>query len=145
MVFQVFRYIAAFNTLRKSLRNSGFTNTGFTDQYRVIFTLTAQDADDITDFRITADDRVEFMCFCHLNQILAILLQRVISVLRVVRRYRLVGTNLRDSLHEVFFGDAERLKDLACCLVCTANQAEEDPLHTDIFIFHLLGLGLSGV
>ena len=92
-VLQVFRHITLDDTLGQALSNGGFTDTGFTDQYRVVLALTAQDADDVTDFGITADDGVKLVGLGHLDQILAVFLQRIVGVLGVIAGHTLVAAH----------------------------------------------------
>ena len=79
LVLQAIRNIAPDDTLSQTFYDGGFTNTGFTDENRVVFRLTGQDTDHIPDLRVTADDRIQFLVPGFLHQILAIFVQGIIS------------------------------------------------------------------
>ena len=92
-VLQVLRHIPLDDTLGQALSNGGFTDTAFTDQYRVVLALTAQDADDVADLGVTADYRVQLVGLGHLHQILAVFLQRIVGVLGVIAGHALVAAH----------------------------------------------------
>ena len=91
LIFQSFRYISADDSLCKSFYNCSFTYTRFTDQHRVIFCLTGQDTNHITDLFITSDDRIQFLVSCFFNKILTVFIQCIISCFRIVRSYSLIS------------------------------------------------------
>ena len=51
LVFQAVRNIAPDDTLSQTFYSGCFTNTGFTDQNRIVFRLTGKDTDHVTDLR----------------------------------------------------------------------------------------------
>ena len=93
LVFQGIRNIAPDDTLSQTFYGCGFTNTGFTDEDRIVFRLTGKDTDHITDLRITADDRIQFLVSGFLHQILAVFVQGIISYLRVVAGHALIAAD----------------------------------------------------
>ncbi len=90
---QIFRYIALYDALCQALGNSSLTDASFTDEHGVVLALTAQDADDVTDLGVTADDGVKLVGLGHLHQILAVFLQRIVGVLGVIAGHALVATH----------------------------------------------------
>ena len=143
-VFQVFGHIAAHDTLGKALSDSRFTNTSFTDQHRVVLALTGQDADNIADLGITANDGIQLVGTGGFHQILAIFFQGVIGRFGVISGHALVAAHGGQHLHELFRCDAKLLEQLASHAAGALQHAHKDMLHADIFILHLLGLLFSG-
>ena len=92
LVFQTFRHITAYDSLCKSLYNSGFSDTWFTDQNRVVFRLTGKDADHIPDLLITSDHRIQLLIPRPFHQILSVFVQRIIGSFRIVTCNSLVAS-----------------------------------------------------
>ena len=92
-VFQVFGHIAAHDALRQTLGDGGFTNAGLADQAGVVFGLTGQDTDHIADLLIASDHGVQLLLAGKLHQILTVLLQGVVGVLRVIGGHPLVAAH----------------------------------------------------
>jgi len=141
-VLQVFRHIAAHDTLCKTLCNGGLANAGLTDQAGVVLGLTGQDADHVADLLITADDGVQLLLAGKIYQILTILLQGVVGLLGIVVGDALVAAHCCELLQELIFRDAERTEQLGGVLGLLVQQTKEHMLHADIVVLH--GLGFSG-
>ena len=93
LVLQAIRHIALDNTLCQTLDNCGLTYTRLTDQYRVVLRLTRKDTDNVTDLRITANDRIHLLGSCLAYQIFCILTQAVISCLGVITCHALIASD----------------------------------------------------
>ena len=78
-------HVAAHDTLRQALGNGGFAHARFTDQHGVVLALAAQDANDVADLAVTADDGIQLMLARQLGQIAAVFLERVVGILRANR------------------------------------------------------------
>ncbi|OQC02792.1 MAG: hypothetical protein BWX80_03021 [Candidatus Hydrogenedentes bacterium ADurb.Bin101] len=65
------RHIAAGNRLCQTFHNRGLADAGFADQDGIIFGPPAEYLDDAFNFRLTPDDRVEFVLPGHLSQVAA--------------------------------------------------------------------------
>ena len=78
-VFQVLGYIAADDPLGQTLCNGGLADARLTDEAGVVFRLTGQNADDVPDLLVTADDRVQLLLAGQIHQVLAVLLQGVVG------------------------------------------------------------------
>ena len=144
-ILQVFRHIAADDPLGQTFGDGGLAHTGFTDQHRVVLALTGQDADDIADLGIPADDRVQLVGTGHLHQILAVLFQCVVGGFRVITGHALVAAHGGQLLHEAFRRDVESLEQLTGGFAGALQNAEEYMLHADVFILHLFGLLLRRI
>ncbi len=112
LVFEPLRHVSSDDTLRKSFRHRGFTDTGLADEHRIVFRLAGQDTDHVADLIVSADDRIKLLASGFFHQILSVLLQRVISRLRIVGSYPLVPPHRRQSLQETFLRNAELPEDL---------------------------------
>ena len=75
LVFQQLRHFVGCNLLRQALGNSGFTNTGFTNQAGIVFSAPRQNLDHPLDLFGTTDYRIQLAGFRHFGQILAELIQ----------------------------------------------------------------------
>ena len=139
-VLQIFGHITAHDTLCQSFGDGGLADTSLTNQHRVVLALTAQNADNVADLAVTADNRVQLVGAGHLHKVLTVLFQRVVGVLRVITRHPLIATHCTKGLHKFLGCDAKSLKYFAGSLTRALQNAQENVLHADIFILHLLGL-----
>ena len=83
-VLQAVRHVPADNPLGQAFGDGGFTDAGLTDQDGVVLGFPGQDPDDVPDFAVTADDRVQLLLPGQVHQVGAVLFQRVIGILRGV-------------------------------------------------------------
>ncbi|CDC30491.1 putative uncharacterized protein [Faecalibacterium sp. CAG:82] len=141
-VFQVLGHITADDPLGQTLCNGGLADARLTDEAGVVFRLTGQDADDVPDLLVTADDRVQLLLAGQIHQVLAVLLQGVVGVLGVVVGDTLVAAHGGQLLQELILGDAERAEQIGTVLGGLIQQAEEHMLDADVIVFH--GLGFPG-
>ena len=144
-VFQVLGHVAAHDPLGQAFCDGGLADAGLTDQHRVVLAFPGQDADDVADLHITADDRVQLVLLGGGDQIGAVLLKGVVGFLGVVAGDALVAADGGQLLHEFFLRDAELAQQLTGCLAGALQDAEEYMLHADVFVLHLLGLIFGGV
>ena len=141
-VLQVFGHIATHDALRQTLGDGGFTNAGLTDQAGVVFGLTGQDTDHIADLLISTNDGVQFLLAGKFHQILAVLLQRIVGVLRVIGGHPLVAAHGGKLLQKGVLFQVEGAEQLTGGLVLLVQQAKEQMLHADEVVLH--GLGFAG-
>ena len=92
-VFQVLRHIAPDDTLGQTLGDGRLADARLTDEAGVVLRLTGQDADDISDFLVTANDGVQLLLAGQVNEVLTILLQGIVGVLGVVVGHPLVAAH----------------------------------------------------
>ena len=110
LILQGFRHVLLDNPLSKALSDGGFAHAGLTDQHGVILGLSGQNADDVPDFLVTADDRVHFLLPGTLHQICSVLFQRVIGALRVVGGNPLVAPDGLQGLKHALLRNAVGVK-----------------------------------
>ena len=144
-VFQVFGHVAPDDALGKALGDGRLAHTGLADKHRVVFGLAGQDADDVADLAVPADDRIQLLLPCPLHQIGAIFLQHVIGFLRVVGGDPRVAPHLLEGGQKPLLGDVKGLEQLLEGRFLLLQQAEEQMLHRNEVIFHATGLLFSGV
>ena len=145
LVLQLFGDILLHDSLGKSLGNGGFTHAGFTDENRVVLRLPGQDADDVPDFLIPADHRVHLLLSCPLDQVSAVLFQRVVGSLRVVGGDTLIAPDFLQSLQNTFPRNLIGLEQLLHTAPGSFQQPQEQMLHGHIFILHGLRLLLRRI
>ena len=138
LVFQRTRHITAHNTLCQTFCDGGLADARFADQNRIVLGFTRQNPDDVTNLIISADDRIHLFLASLLDQIRAVFLQRIIGILRRIRRHALVAAHRGQRLQEIVFLDAEcaeQITDRACGCV---NQRKEQMLNRNKVVLHLL-------
>ena len=142
LVLQALRHITADDPLRQALHNSRLADTGFTDEHRVILSLSGQDPNHIPDLAVTADHRVKLLLSCTLHQIGSVLRKGIIRCLRIIGCYPLVSTDCRKHLQKPVSGDPKLLKEFLNTLIGIFDQRQEQMLHRNVFVSHLLCLVL---
>ena len=68
-IMQNFRHIARHNLLGETFNNSSLTNTGFTQQYWIVFGPAAEHLNDPFNFVLSTDHRIQLILFGHLSEV----------------------------------------------------------------------------
>ena len=144
LVLQGVGYVPLDDALGQTLGDGGLAHAGFTDEDGVVFALAAEDADDVADLVVAADDGVQLVLAGAVHQIGAVLLQRVVGLLGVVAGDPLVAPDGSQSLHHLFPGNVVGAEQLFQGCVGAVQQAQEQMLHRDILVFHGVGHRLGG-
>ena len=97
--------VALDDTLGQPFGDGGFAHAGLTDEHRVVLALAGQNTDDIADFVVTANDRVQLVGAGVFHQIGAVFFQRVVSLFRVVRGDPLVAAHMGQGLENALLGN----------------------------------------
>ena len=84
----------------KTLGNGGLSNTGLTDENRVVLCLSGEDPDHVTDLAVTADNRIQLSTTSQVHQLLAVLSQNIVGVLRVFAGDSCVSPNAHQGAEE---------------------------------------------
>ncbi len=81
------RHVATHDALGETFRDRRFADARLADENGVVFRFARQNADHIADFLVAADHRVELFAACALNEVITVFFQRIVGVLRRIRRY----------------------------------------------------------
>ena len=92
-VLQVLGHIAPDDTLGQTLGDGRLADARLTDEAGVVLGLTGQDADDVPDLLIAADDGVQLLLAGQIDQILTVLLEGIVGVLGVIVGHALVAAD----------------------------------------------------
>ena len=145
LVLQLFGDVLLHDSLGKPLGNGGFANAGFADENGVVLRLPGQNADNVPDFLIPADHRIHLLLSCPLDQIGAVLFQRVVGSLRVVGGDTLIASDFLQSLQNTLLCNLIGLEQLLHAAPGGFQQPQEQMLHGHIFILHGLRLLLRRI
>ena len=145
LILQGVGHIAADNSLGQSFGNSGFTDTGFADEHRVVFALAGKNPDDVSDFIVTADNRVHLFASGPFHQIGAIAFQSIIGGFRTVAGHPGVAPDRHQHVQKAVFVNVKGLKQLGKVLVGVFQQREKQMLHRNIVVLHGVGGFFGGI
>ena len=107
LVFQAFGHVAAHDALGQALDDGRLADARLADQHRVVLGAPRQHLDDAADLLVAADDRVELACARQSGQVAAVLLQRLVGRLGVLRGDALAAAHLLQRLQHAVAGDAQ--------------------------------------
>ena len=137
-VLQRLGHLVRDDPLRKALDDGRLADARFADENGVVLRLAGQDADDIPDLVVTADDRVHFLFPCTLDQIRAVFGKRLIRILRRVGRHALAAAHRLQRLQTGLLRDLVRTEQAFQHRVRVFDQGQKQMLDGDIFVLHLL-------
>ena len=83
-ILQGIGHVAADDPQRQPFGNGGFAHAGLADQHGVVFRLSGQDANHVSDFAVSANHRIQLPLPGLLHQIGAVFGQRVVGILRAL-------------------------------------------------------------
>ena len=138
LILQSFRDITCDDSLCQAFDRCCLTDTRLTDQYWVVLGLTGKDTDNVTDLRVTSDNRIKFLVSCLLDKIFAVFVQGIVSCFRVVADNSLVASHGRKCLEKSFSGDTKFVEDLLHARAWLCQQRQEQMLNGNIFVSHCL-------
>ena len=136
LILQGLRHVAADNPLRQPLCNGGLADARLADQDGIVLRLAGENADDVADLLVTADDGVGFLFPCLFDKVGAVFFQRLIGVLGVVRGHAAAAADALQHLQALLLCDtvvAQQGRDGAVRLV---QHGEEQMLHGNIVVAH---------
>ena len=137
------RHITRHDALGQALGNGGLAHAGLADEHRVVLGLAGEDADDVADLPVAPDDGVELVLPGQFDQVRAVLLQRVVGVLRAVGGDAGRAAHIAERLEEGFLIIAQALQDLLDPRIGLVAQAHPDVLDREVLVLHLLGAGFG--
>ena len=101
-----------------------------------------QHLNDAANLVVAANDRIELALAGHLGQIAAILFQRLVGRLRVLRGDALIAAHFLQCRHQPIAADAELLQEPAG-RAGIGDQGQQQMLDRDVLVLELLGLILG--
>ena len=114
LVLQVLGHIATNDTTCKPFDDGGLTRTGFANQNRIVLGTTTQDLEQTTNLVITANDGVELTLAGKVDEVLGILLQRLVVLVGTLRLHLLTLAQFLNGCTQFFLGNTRILEDTAC-------------------------------
>ena len=149
LVLQRLRDLVRHDPLRQTLDDGRLADARLADEHGVILGLAGEDADDVADLVVTADDGVHLLLSCALDEIRAVFGKRLIRILRRVGGHALVAADRLQRLQAAFLCDLIGAEEGLERVVRVFDQREEQVLDGDVFVLHLLcdvlGLVESGI
>ncbi len=144
LVLQPLRHVAAHDALRQPFGDGRLADARLADEHGVVLCFAREDADDVADLLIAADDRVHLAFAGALDEVGAVLFQCVIGVLGVVARDG-AGLDLFQLGHKARLRDAVRAEDALDGGGLVGEDAEHQVLDGDVGVAAGLGLALGEI
>ena len=144
LVLQALGHVAAHDALRQSFGDGRLADARLADEHGVILCFAREDADDVADLLVAADDRVHLPFAGALDEVGAVLFQRVIGILRVVARDGR-GLDLFQLRHKARLRDAVGAEDALDGGGLVGEDAEHQVLDGDVGVAAGLGLAIGEV
>ena len=137
--------------LSQAFDNSGLTDTGFTDQHRVVLRATRQYLHDAFHLRLTTDHRIKLAFTCSLSQVATELLQnsgvRLTGVAHRVARYAhrlavvpialVTRQQLDNGLTHLRQVSSQLRQHLSCNALALFEQTEQQVLSANVVVTQL--------
>ena len=144
LVLEALRDIPGDDAPGQSFHNRRLAHARLANQDRVVLRAPGKHLDAAPDFHVPANDRVELVLLGQASQVAAILLQRLISGLRIGAGYALVPANLGEGLQKLVAACVEVLKDLPDGRIGRLIEHRQGKMfYADVFVFKALGLVLG--
>ena len=107
LVLQALGHVLPDDPLRQPFDDGRLADAGLADQHRVVLGAAREDLDDAADLLVAADDRIELALARELGQVAAVLLERLIRALGILRGHALVAADRRQRLEDRVLRRAE--------------------------------------
>ena len=130
--------VARDDPLRQALDDRRLAHPGLADQDRVVLGPAAEHLDHPADLGIAADHRVHLAPPGQLDQVAAVLLERLVLVLGVLIGHLLAAADLLERLEHRLLGHPQR-REQVLGLALDLGQAEQQMLDRDELVLHPAG------
>ncbi len=134
--------VAADDSLRKPLRDCGFADARFTDEYGVVFGTAGENLQDAPNLAIAPDDGVNLPLPCTGCEVCAVFFQGLEFFLGVAVAYALVTAHLLQGGQVAAFREPALLQQTAQPAI-RLHDAQHNVLHAQVVIFHACALCLG--
>ena len=141
LITQALWHITVDDALGQPLRDSGFTHTRLTNEYRVVFGAAANYMDKAANFLVAANHGVKFAVARSVGQVAPELLQALEGAFRVFTRHALTATHGLKRVHDGVFGHALLVEDAPDVIIF--NEGQQQMFRADVVVAHLLGDALG--
>ena len=109
LALEALGHVAGDDALREALDDRRLADAGVADEHRVVLRAPRQHLDDAPDLLVAADDRIELPGLGERRQIAAVLLERLVRALGILRRHLLAAAHTLERLQQRVAGhDVER-------------------------------------
>ena len=136
-ILQAVGYILFHDTLCQTFCNGGFADTGFTNQNRVVFRLSGQNTDDVSDFIVTPNHRIKLFASCLFHQVCAVFLQSIIGCFGRIARHSGVATDGCQNFHKSVSVHVVLTEQLLQSGIGCIDHCHKDMLYGNIFVRHI--------
>ena len=137
LVLQSFRYVSVQDSLGQPFNDCRLADTRFSDQDRIVFGSSGEDLDGVTDLSVTSDDRIQLAFPCHLDKVPAVLVQCVVSLLRILAGHPLVSAHLIQGVQEAVLAHSVSPEDLGARRIPLIQKRHIQMFYADVFILQL--------
>ena len=100
LVAQTLGHVPPHDALGEALDDGGLADAGLADQHGVVLGLAGEDLDRAPDLLVAADDRIELAAARRLDEVAAVLLERLVGCLGSRAGHALTAAHLRQRLEE---------------------------------------------
>ena len=145
LVLERLRHIAVHDALGEALHDGGLAHARLADEHGIVLRATREHLHHTADFVVAPDDRVNLPLPRERGEVLAVFLQRLKLVLRVLVGHALVAAQVHECLEHRVARELVGLEQLLERLTAFRKQAEEQVLGGEEFVLQLARLGLGGV
>ena len=133
-VLEAFGDVAADDALGEAFDDGGLADAGLADEHGVVLGLAREDADDVADLGVAADDGVELAFAGEFDEIRAVFLERLVAFLGVFAGDALVAADFLEGGQEVVLTQPQVAQQFHA-----PGHRQEDVLDGDVGVAHLLG------
>ena len=134
LALQALGHVAVGDAPGQPLDDGRLADAGLADEDRVVLGPAGQHLDDAADLLVPADDRVDLAVACPLGEVLAVLLERLELVLRVLAGDPVAAAHVAQRLQQLLAADAQAVA-----------HGQQQVLDRQVVVPQVLAVGLGPV
>ena len=138
LVLEPFGDVPLDDTLSEPFGDRRLADARLADEHGVIFGLAREDADDVPDLLVPADDGFELVLAGELCQIGAVLFEGFVGIFGVVALDVLIAAHLLHALQKALFGEPEALEKVQKTALAAVKEAQKEMFDGDVVVLHAL-------
>jgi len=143
-LLEALRHVAPDDALSEAFHHGRLADARLADQHRVVLGAPRQDLDDAADLIVAPDDRVQLAIARVLGQVAAVLLQRLVGGLGVLRGHPLAAADALQRLKDRLVVGPGSFHD-ALRVAAGLGRSEEQVLRRDVLVLEALCLVLGAL